>query len=67
MGAYSFLCATHDIMGAYSFLCATHDIMGAYSFLVYLFVCPTSLCEFNSSDVIGLIAFIFYMMIGHDV
>ena len=43
-----------------------YRLLGASS-LVCSSVCPVSLCECNSSEVIGLIASIFGKMIGHDV
>ena len=49
----------------------TYNSIGAYRFLVcsfvYSFVHPASLCEFNSSEVINPMAFIFGRIIGHDM
>lgn len=41
--------------------------IGAYSLPGCLFVSPSSLCECNSSEVVGPIAVIFGRIIDHEV
>ena len=62
---YMYMYATFN---NYFFLCPVYDSMGAYSFLVCLFVCPSSFTLWMQL-VQGrwIIAFIFGMLIGHDV
>jgi len=52
------------------FSCPAHDSNVTYSFFgwyVRFIVRPSALCYRHSSAVLELIAFIFGMMIGHDV
>ena len=66
VGGYAYVCNGCRLCFCFNNCYALHN-MGTYSFSVCLFVRPVSLCEYNSSVIVGRIGFIFGMMIIHDV